>query len=417
MHEFGRESDVVEILVRLEKVAAEASLLRELFIQKDERFSHMMSELGELRAMVIKAERENQENAMRIEKLDSILKTLDPMEIEKTLALKEKMIVEAQARVEKMEKMLEDLRSDFLQHAAKIDKLGNFESISKVYKDVDAILSTVKRKEDNINLTAGKVETTFFEMEKRLKEFEKTKPLMERMEDLSNEMIKSLSDIGIKTSNFITRDELEEFRKSIRERMKGIESFEEQMAKVAGELEAVKTALAGLGARIGHLSADSQGTREAQAGVKQDFERHRAALEEKLSHLSGSVDILRQRSMESTDRLNEVSASVARLEKEVHNLMLQLDAHTQKSATMEGATASFEELIKGVASTLDTLSEELEAVKKSVRASSEDLRNEQRRFESRISVLVSQIKGEYEAIKKHLLGESTYSRPIGRRKG
>ncbi len=446
VHEFGKEADVIEILTRLERVSAEAQLLRELFVQKDERISQMTSELGELRAMMVRAESENQDKTVKIEKLNSTLKTLDPMEIEKTLAMKEKMIVEAQAGVEKLEKMLEDLRTNYVELAAKINELGNFESISKVYKDVDEALSSVKRKENNINLIGGKVETTFFEMEKRLKEFEKAKPLIERAEDMSGEMIKNLSDISIKMNNLAPREEVEEFRENITKELRGvrkaseewgskatedIKGIKESMAeiskeaaglkglqsvlgdniknvgddtkdvqeKITEEIGEIKVTLAEMAPRIEQLPEnvreskktlqDSKGVQEA---VRQDFEVLKTQQEEKLSHISTSVDSLREQSLEAAERMNEVSPSMAKMENEIHKMANQVDEYSQKSVKTEGRMSSFEELVRGVNDSLSVLSEKMDAVKKSIRTDMGDLKNEQRQFENNIDIRVSQIK-------------------------
>ncbi len=462
MHEFGRESDVVEIITRLERVSAETQLLKELFAQKDERISQLTSELGELRGLVVKAESANQSNVMRLEKLDSMLKNLDPMEIEKTLAMREKVIVEAQANVEKVERMLEDLRSSYVEMASKIDKLGNFESISKVYKDVDAALSNVKRKENHINLQSGKVETTFFEMEKRLLEFEKAKPLIERTEDLSNEMIKNLSDLNIKMSSFPNRDEIEEIRKNIGKQVKeDNKSLEEQVANAVAEIDAIKKAVmnesedaasvkgltdalknsvdkievesrgavARLSEEIGEIRASmaelpsragepTTDVSELEGSIRQDLEALKADVEDRLTRFSADVESLK----EGSGELGEAPGSdvVARLSEEIGEIrssLVDLSSRVEHSAAGAPDTGEFDVSLR---QDLERFKEEIAAKLSQVSESMESLkeRSHETGFqleEGPSSDAVSSLSGEIDELRSSLvdLSSKVEQAPVG----
>jgi len=374
---FGKEADIVEIITKLERVMAEAQLLRDLFTQKDERLSQLTGELGELRGLVVKAESANQDNIMRLEKLDAMLTNLDPVEIEKTLAMRERLIVEAQANIERLDKMLEDLRGSYLEMASKIDKLGNFESISKVYRDVDAALSTVKRKENNVSLLSGKVETTFFEMEKRLIEFEKAKPVMERTEDMANEMIKNLSDLNIKMTNYPNREEVDDIRKGIRtEAKEDVKPFEEQLSKAMEEIGELKASIADLPTGVEQVPVNVPDISELQESLTQDLEAFKGEMEEKLSsipsategtdvsdfesfkeemesklsNISKSVDTLNEKNLDLAEKIREDAGyeTTSRLNEEVGEMkatLAELSARSEEQSVVGGVLGEQEESI------------------------------------------------------------------------
>nr|NIO22576.1 hypothetical protein [Candidatus Aenigmarchaeota archaeon]NIP40151.1 hypothetical protein [Candidatus Aenigmarchaeota archaeon]NIQ18228.1 hypothetical protein [Candidatus Aenigmarchaeota archaeon]NIS72985.1 hypothetical protein [Candidatus Aenigmarchaeota archaeon] len=104
--------------------------------------------------------------------------------------------------------------------------LGSLENVIKVSQTVTENLQAMEALKGNIEKSAERVQSIYVELSERMEEFLLYRTKQDRMDDLVNELMRSVDDMNAKISRFVTRDDLEAFSQSLKPSGEGEEVAE-----------------------------------------------------------------------------------------------------------------------------------------------------------------------------------------------
>jgi DNA repair exonuclease SbcCD ATPase subunit len=212
---FLDELSLKKTIMEIEKLRAEVDGLKEVKFHSDERIKELAESIGELRALIFQRDSLIKETESKLKVLEDAVSDIRPEKIIKEMKMKEEEIERSEAEVEKVKTMEKDVVKD----------VREIQNIVKNIKSVDNLRETVKNMEDlvlkanetkaDIDRLASKSERFYTEMEGRIKEFPEFKTKLEKIDEFTKEITKSMDEINIKLASFTPKEELEGFKKTI----------------------------------------------------------------------------------------------------------------------------------------------------------------------------------------------------------
>jgi len=208
---------VDKLEVSIEKIRAYVEAMKDERSSGKENIQRLNEEIGEIRSNVSNADRKVSETEIKVLEIDSAMGGLRPARFTKSLEEKEKNIKLHEARLDK----LDDLNSVMLKKLGQIEdvlkRLGSLEKIVNFSKEAAKRLVEIENREKKINRVADKIDGIFMELNKRLDEFVLYKAKQDTLDELNQEMMKSMDDINTKMGKFADKENLENFRDSIQQ--------------------------------------------------------------------------------------------------------------------------------------------------------------------------------------------------------
>ncbi|MCK4967499.1 MAG: hypothetical protein KAS12_00465 [Candidatus Aenigmarchaeota archaeon] len=163
----------------------------------NERLSTFAEEIGELRSMILDRERSFNEIQTGFEQMEINTKELHPKKIKADFEKMEKLITDNTIKVEKTELFLNSAKEELQKYRVQMNKIKSFDNISssidKLKEDLDQITDT----KNYIDRKAAKVETIFSDLNDRLKDFNKEKIVIEKVDELTRDLLKSIDSIEL----------------------------------------------------------------------------------------------------------------------------------------------------------------------------------------------------------------------------
>jgi len=316
------EIDVRNVLVEVEKLKAIVDTLKAVKFEADERIKELAESVGEVRSLYFQRDASIKEMETKLEKIEEGIKDIRPERIKKTLEEKEKELEEINAKIEKFSEASKDLN----QRLSKVEKvLEGIKSIENLKSLLNEIEEKVKKIEDlksSVEKDASKTERFYLESERRLSEMAETREKVEKLEELTKELVRSVDENKIKLDACVTREEL---KKAIEEELKIGGKKEEKMAEIEERKKEITTLLSNIEEQYkkGIISESSYNeVVEKNKALLEKLEREaeRLKTEEEPKGIGEFLEFMREKLDEALASISLNEKKIAALEEEIKKL-------------------------------------------------------------------------------------------------
>ncbi|NIO44404.1 MAG: hypothetical protein GTN36_02520 [Candidatus Aenigmarchaeota archaeon] len=212
---FLGEIKIRQLVMDLEKLKAQVQGLREIKFSSDERIKELAENIGEIRSMVFQKDSLVKELETKIKLMEDNISDVEPRKIEKELQKKEERIARAEAEAEKIERMYKDVVKRVEDSQKILEGIKSVENLRERIKQMEDMVSKSIETKAEVERFSSKTEKIYTEIEDRIKEFSKLKTDIEKLDDLSKELTKSVDAINIRTVGFAKKEDIESFKNTI----------------------------------------------------------------------------------------------------------------------------------------------------------------------------------------------------------
>ncbi|MBN2203074.1 MAG: hypothetical protein JW700_02740 [Candidatus Aenigmarchaeota archaeon] len=359
-YKFEQEVSLKEIMMRIEKLGAEFIALKDVKFQADERIRDLSEKIGELRSMIFQRETMIKEMETKVKMLSDSVTDIEPMRIRKDMEKRKTEIESLEMKIEKME----------LGNKELVRKIENMENITENIRSIENLTETLKKMDDaaakmeqtkrDVDRLSAKTERFYIETENRMKDFPQFKIRLEKVDDLSREITKSVDEINIKLGSFVSKDDMDIFKKGvnnvivssrekIEEQLKDVQEVlkipEEEIINRRDNMRTKKEHILRLLATLEEQDRKGEISKSSYNELKQKNESLLKKVEEELKKLEGEksfsikslpsiinelesgMTLLEQKGREMEDRLKSIEGegvgSTMRLQTEISRNMLE----------------------------------------------------------------------------------------------
>ncbi|NIM46964.1 MAG: hypothetical protein GTN40_02275 [Candidatus Aenigmarchaeota archaeon] len=356
---FLGEIRIKKLVMDLEKLKAVVEGLREVKFSSDERIKELAENIGEIRSMVFQKDSLVKELQTKIKLIEDNISDVEPKKITKEFQKQEERIAKSEAEAEKVESMYKDVIRR-LEEAQKIlEGIRSVENLREKVKQMEDMVSKSIETKAEVDRFAGKTEKIYTEIEDKIKEFSKLKVELEKVDDLTKELTKTIDEINIKLNTFAKKEDIESFKGSINDLV--IANKE----KIEKELKEIRDSL-------------NIPTEEITSKLEQLQKKRESIL-----HLIDSIEEQYRRGAIKKETFEEV-----REKNEI--LLKRMDENIKKLEAQKGLT------IKSLPNIINELGEELKIIEEKTANLEEEIESS-KNIESRTYVLensVEEIKGD-----------------------
>jgi len=212
----GEEAVTVEsLMLKTEKLDGKIAALDEAKARVDDRMMRMSEQIGELRTMLLDRERKFGVLEADFEMIKDVFEDVKPAEISKQLNEKDKMIAENTAKIEKLESMNFSMSKEVSEFRATMNKIKSFENLVDIATQINEKLAMIDESKKYSDRVAAKIETIFSDLNEKLREFTKTQATIQRLDEITKDLMISLDQAMVKIGNLAEKDEIKKIREEI----------------------------------------------------------------------------------------------------------------------------------------------------------------------------------------------------------
>ena len=218
-----QRDSINQLSIVVEKLGGKFEL--ELELEEDskkdinERISDLAEKIGELRSTVLERERFFDKMEVEFESIRDTVHDIKPERIQKQFEEKEKVMLKNQADIEKAKHLAENLNNEIKEYREIMNKIKSFENLIKTLNEIDEKVKLIEKTKQYTEQMTSKVETLFFELNKKLTLLTTHSDKIAFLEELTNDFVKSMDKNAMKIEKNVTKDELEEKFKKINKDM------------------------------------------------------------------------------------------------------------------------------------------------------------------------------------------------------
>lgn len=206
---------VDSIVLKTEKLEGRIESLEAIRHAFDERFSRLSEEIGELRSSLLEKDKAFDRIDAGFRKVEDIVEEIQPSELRKELDRKSEGIVKNRAKIEALGMHIKEMSKsikDFRDLLAKIKDVQNLVNISN---EMTKTFTKVVEERRNVNKIAGKIETIFSELSKKVSEFDSYKDKVDFNAETMHDLMKSLDMLEVKLEDVLKREDMDKINDSM----------------------------------------------------------------------------------------------------------------------------------------------------------------------------------------------------------
>ena len=335
--EKGKELE--SVIMKVEKLGVEVNNLKEVKFQSEDRIRELTEKIGELRSMVFQRESSIKELQTKIKLIDEAVSDVEPKKISKEMEKRKEEIEEKGMKIERLEAMNKDLLNSLRKVEAITENIKSVENLKNILDRIEKTESKNQKIRTDVDRMASKAEKFYMEMENRVKEFPEFKIRLDKIDDLSKELTKTVDGINIRLTAFASKHDLETFKRGVDNVIAtNNEKVEERVKDVEGVLKVPVKEIVdkknGLIAKRDNVSRILEDVEEQKKGNKISEKSYREIktknesllekLDEEIRKLEGEEEFSTK---PITAIIGELQDSMAKLESE--NIELTLKSQTE----------------------------------------------------------------------------------------
>jgi chromosome segregation ATPase len=212
---FEEEIDLRKIVMSIEKLQTQVEAFKDIREQNEEKIRELTEKMGEIRSMFFQRETLIKETETKVKMLDDVISDINPQKFMKEIDKRKEEILESQSKIEKLELIGKDASNNLNALKQTMQNIKSVENLETLLNEIKDNVSKIRQIKDDVERASGKSERFYFEMENRIKEFIDLKDRTNKIDDLTKEVAKSVDSINIRLASFISKSDLEDFKKSV----------------------------------------------------------------------------------------------------------------------------------------------------------------------------------------------------------
>jgi chromosome segregation ATPase len=328
------EVKIPDIALKVERIGARIDAMEDYRKTLDEKISRFSEEIGELRSTFLALDKRFTSLEVSAEKAVKAVEEIKPEEIKKDFEKRDRKLLELTAQIERMNEMLNSLKKEGAELRGMLEKIKSVENILEVSRKIEEKISRIEEVSRYADRTAAKVEVVFSELSGKLGEIERHKGKIERLDELTREMVKMLDEISLKLPKFAEKVEVEkakeEITKNIKVRPAELPRIEEKLKIV----EEMKKSLEEAEHKIRFFEEKMDEFKKSIEGIKEIKLPEIKTFEEKIAILSKEIEGLKKVKPEELEKISN----------EITNIKITLEENLRRFESFENRLAGFEEL-------------------------------------------------------------------------
>jgi chromosome segregation ATPase len=251
------ESEIPELLLRLEKIDGKLEVFDNSRNEVNERVTQLAEEIGELRSMIMERERSFTKIETEFETVKESVSGLEPMRIKSAFEKRKMEILENKAKIEELEVLVRALGEEVKKFRGLLEKIKSFENIADLSFDIDRKVSEVREVKDYADKIAAKVEGIFSELNTKVSQLEGQREKVEKLDELSIEVTKMLDEVSVKLTKFVEEKDLKGMQKTMEENFKKMLESKAPVVKIKGDqvIQVFQNKLTEIDSRISKLKS------------------------------------------------------------------------------------------------------------------------------------------------------------------
>lgn len=197
---------------RVERLSAQMEAFGKLRESLDMRISMLNERIGELRAMVLRTEKDMLEIRAKTERAVGIIEELDPSKIMGEIRRMQARVETLAARIDATDAKLDAVSGELREIRREMGKFRGVESVLALSDEVRADLTQIEKIAADVRRQGDRVMAIFAELRDRMGKTERVVARIEALEDATKSLSKSLSELAPKVEEALAR--VEELRAS-----------------------------------------------------------------------------------------------------------------------------------------------------------------------------------------------------------
>jgi len=199
----------------VDKVNSVIDAIKESQKSTDDKIQKITETLGEMRALVYTKEKDKQDQAIKIEKIEEEMEGVKPRKIERQFGERDKILADHGIKVEKLGAKMEIVIKNIGDIQSTLRSIGNLENISEVNKDVMQKLKEMQNLSKLTNRLSDRVQKIFMDLNKKLELFMLYKSKQDSLDELSKEMLKTVDGLSIRIEDYIEKKDIDSLKNDI----------------------------------------------------------------------------------------------------------------------------------------------------------------------------------------------------------
>ena len=335
-YKFEQEVSLGDIVMKIEKLGAEVSAIKDIKSQSDEKVRDLSEKIGEIRSQIFQRETMIKEMETKIRLINDSVADIEPKKIRKEMEKRKEEIEGIDMKMEKMDMTNKDILKKLQNVESVTGNIRSVENLEDMLKRINDAVEKGEKAKTDIDRLSAKTERFYLETENRVKEFPQFKIKLDKIDDLSKELTKTMDQINIRLANFVPKDELEVYKKSLSRVIaaneeKNSERFRdiEDVLKVPGEdimdrknnLISKKENIFKLLANLEEQNRRGDISREAYNEIKTKNESLLRKLDVEIKKLEGEESF----SIKTLPKIiNELESSMSEMERKINDFESKL---------------------------------------------------------------------------------------------
>jgi chromosome segregation ATPase len=380
---YEEEIDIRKIVMDIEKLRSEVESFKEIKFQADEKIRDVVEKMGEVRSLLFQRESLIKETEMKVKTLEDMVSDISPSKIMKEMEKRKEEINETQAKIEKVELMSKEIVNDVDKLKKTLQNIKSIENLETLLTEIQDMVTKGREVKTDMDRLAGKTERFYIEMESRIKEFSDMKTKISEMDELTKELTKAIDEINIKFSSYISKNDIEEFKKSVNDaistnrlkiesKIKELENFlgapEEEVISSMNELKRKKENILSLLSNVEEQYRKAMITEKAYSEIKTKNENILKQMNNEIETLETGkrftikslptiINDLQNKSIivdrELAEQKNYINSSFATMDETIKNISSEKILNITDAVKTQ--TGIIEDMLKKITSISDTL--------------------------------------------------------------
>ncbi len=215
------------LAAKIEKLDLELKAFNELRKVYDQRFFQLTEKIGELRSNLIEKEKEIREMAAQSERAYDVVKSVKPENLLAEVKKEDARIETISAKLDATQQIVEQMMNEMKDFRKEMLKFKGLDEAMEISRELMKEVSDIRKLSSRIEIDADKVEKIFLDMQRKFAHIENiedtTKNAIEAVTDIS----KQVNELKVKSSNFVTREELKKMSDAIDSKLSFLSGFSE----------------------------------------------------------------------------------------------------------------------------------------------------------------------------------------------
>ncbi len=202
----------------------------------NERFTRINEQVGELRGMIMDANRAMQDIEVKTVKAVDLVNAVQPDKLMVEVRKQDAKIEALKANLESNEAMMKSILDQLKEMRNHVTKFRGIEQIVALSEEVKKELMEIKKTEASLARHSDKVEGIFIESQKRFQDFEKITGRMNELDKRVGQVSEQSDQTKIKIPALATRKDVEDLMHKFNEFEKHTAGVIDMVAKQANDL-------------------------------------------------------------------------------------------------------------------------------------------------------------------------------------